>query len=438
MAEDSQTQRRGPEKGAERRGRGRLRQRASGRWQAGYTHDGRVWWAPHTFDAKVYAEAWIGDQLRRIELGVWESPDQQEDKRAKAQQSRQAATQTFRVFAEAWMTRRTDPADANPLAPTTAKDYRTQLDRHLYPTLGNIPLAEVSPEVVEAWHRGMAAKKIPRQRAKAYMCLSAVMNAAVADRSVPVTVSPCQIRGAGRAKSRRKVEPASLEELDAIAGAMPERLRLSVLLAAWCALRYGEVFELRRGDVRLTKKAGKPVAAVLRIRRGVSWTSGGVWTDKPKTEAGVRDVTVPPHIVQDLVAHLDEIVDPGASALLFPARSGGNLRPSAFETAWHKARTAAGRDDLHFHDLRHTGGTMAAQAGATTRELMDRLGHTSPRVAMIYQHTARGRDQQIAEALAKLATTEPEAADDWQARAEAAERQLAEMKALLTRGPGEA
>jgi integrase len=56
-----------------------------------------------------------------------------------------------------------------------------------------------------------------------------------------------------------------------------------------------------------------------------------------------------------------------------------------------------------FHDLRHTGGTLAAGTGATLKELMARLGDSSPRAAMIYQHATRDRDQAIAKALGQLA-----------------------------------
>ncbi|WP_308216014.1 tyrosine-type recombinase/integrase [Pseudonocardia humida] len=54
---------------------------------------------------------------------------------------------------------------------------------------------------------------------------------------------------------------------------------------------------------------------------------------------------------------------------------------------------------LHLHDLRHTGGTLAAQTGATLKEVMSRIGHGSARAAMIYQHATSERDQRIAEAL---------------------------------------
>jgi integrase len=60
-------------------------------------------------------------------------------------------------------------------------------------------------------------------------------------------------------------------------------------------------------------------------------------------------------------------------------------------------------DGLRFHDLRHTAATLAAAAGATTRELMERMGHTSPAVALRYQHVMADRQGAIAAALDGLA-----------------------------------
>jgi integrase len=45
---------------------------------------------------------------------------------------------------------------------------------------------------------------------------------------------------------------------------------------------------------------------------------------------------------------------------------------------------AIGAPGLHFHDLRHTGNTLAAAGGASLRDVMDRMGHDSVRAAMMY------------------------------------------------------
>ena len=69
---------------------------------------------------------------------------------------------------------------------------------------------------------------------------------------------------------------------------------------------------------------------------------------------------------------------------------------------YYPARKAAGRPDLRFHDLRHTGAVLAAQTGATLAELMSRLGHSTSQAAMRYQHAAADRDAIIAQRLSAL------------------------------------
>jgi integrase len=102
--------------------------------------------------------------------------------------------------------------------------------------------------------------------------------------------------------------------------------------------------------------------------------------------------------------HLKAHTQLGAQGLLFPAGHGGHLVPSTLCGVFYPGREAAGRPDLRFHDLRHTGATLAAATGATLAELMARLGHSTPGAAMRYQHASADRDRVIADALSKLAT----------------------------------
>ena len=104
-----------------------------------------------------------------------------------------------------------------------------------------------------------------------------------------------------------------------------------------------------------------------------------------------------------LAEHLAEFAEPGPDGLVFPAPEGGYLRRSNFRRrGWLAATRAAGVDGLRFHDLRHSAATLALAAGANTRELMERMGHTSPAVALRYQHVMAGRDAAIAAALDQL------------------------------------
>jgi integrase len=192
------------------------------------------------------------------------------------------------------------------------------------------------------------------------------------------------------------IQPATLAELETITNAMPERYRAMILLASWCALRFCKLTELRRKDIDLRDE-------VIRVRRAVVRVGGGFQVGTPKSDAGIRDVAIPPHLIPAIETHLTRHVTKGPEALVFPATPGKHLAPGTLYEPFYKARAAAGRTDLRFHDLRHSGAVLAAATGASLAELMARLGHSSPQAAMRYQHAARGRDREIAALLSKLA-----------------------------------
>ncbi|UJH69606.1 site-specific integrase [Ornithinimicrobium sp. INDO-MA30-4] len=213
-----------------------------------------------------------------------------------------------------------------------------------------------------------------------------------------LATNPCRIRSASNPPTKKEIRPATVDELAVIEREMPARLRALVWLCAWCALRSGEVLELRRRDLDLDR-------GVIKVTRAVSWVKGQPIIGTPKSAAGTREVSVPPHIVPALEQHLEKHVRPGAGVLLFPSMRDHErqLQPTVLHTAWRKARAAADREDLRIHDLRHTGATMAAMTGATLADLQARLGHSTVAAALRYQHAAQGRDAEIAAKLSELA-----------------------------------
>jgi integrase len=134
-------------------------------------------------------------------------------------------------------------------------------------------------------------------------------------------------------------------------------------------------------------------------------SDGSVTFGPPKTSAGLRTVTIPAAIREDIRAHLVNVGDDN-DALVFTGAHGAVLRRSNFQRAsrWTQSVAAVGLPGFHFHDLRHTGNTLASQTGATLADLMARMGHASARAAIIYQHTAKERDQHIANALSDRIT----------------------------------
>ena len=117
-------------------------------------------------------------------------------------------------------------------------------------------------------------------------------------------------------------------------------------------------------------------------------------------------MTIPAFLLPDVAAHLGTFTAADPRALVFTGPQGAQLRRSNFSRPWNKATAAARLDGFHFHDLRHTGNVLAGEAGATLRELMDRMGHASTRAALIYQHRTMQRDKIIADEISRRAQAE--------------------------------
>jgi len=355
-----------------RRHFGTVRRRSSGRWQVVYRVEGRMHSAgvyPLKADALACLAA-IEADLRR---GAWIDP--------------RAGRMTLRLYAEEWLDQRND------LAFRTKELYAYLLESHIIPSLGNATLIGLAPSKIRSWHASLA-RQHPSTAAKAYRLLSAILRTAVTDGFL--ISSPCKVAGGGVERPAER-PVATVREVEALEVAMPEHLRLIVLLATWCQLRRAELLGLRRKDIDL-------VNASLRIEQSRTITMRGKSLVKePKTVAGRRAIAVPGFLIERIRDHLDCFTGPEADALVFMGITGVPLTGNVLQVAWQRARTKVGRTDLRLHDLRHTGLTLAAATGATTVELMHRAGHSSSVAAMRYQHATKARDRIIADALGTIA-----------------------------------
>ena len=267
------------QKSARRRSWGTLRAMRNGRIQASYIYDdGRRYYATHTYDNRMDAEAWLASERRLIELGEWTPPE------SRAVAKADAGT-TLRDYANRWMEQRD-------LTPKTRALYRDLLNGRILPALGDEIMRAVTPADVRAWWVGLG-KDTPTRNTHAYQLLKAIFNTAREDRVV--TENPCQIKTAGKPPKAREVQALTPAELIKVAESAPEAYRAAVPVAAWCGLRFGELIELRRKDVhdvdgRMT----------LKIRRAATRVDNKLVIGPPKTDAGVRDVTVPPHVAEIL------------------------------------------------------------------------------------------------------------------------------------------
>ncbi|MBT8227021.1 MAG: site-specific integrase [Dactylosporangium sp.] len=356
-----------------RRRFGKVRKLPSGRYQASFIGpSGARQTAPGTFATKTDANRWLVKVEADLARGTWIDEE--------------LGRETLGNYTRAWI--RDHPKMGPRYGETCLRNLRLHLAR-----LDGLPLLGVTPAVVREWHAAvMRGSGGHTSIAQTYRLLRAVMNTAVRDGAI--VKNPCQIPGAGteRAKERPIATPAQVGEL---VDAITPRYRATVLLAAWCGLRRGEVIGLMIEDIDLA--AG--TVTVHRNRVELLETREA-FDDDPKTDAGRRTIAIPPHLLPFLVDHMAEWA---GKERVFVGRAGAPMRGDAIRQAFHRARVKVGMPGFRFHDLRHTGQTLAAATGATLKDLMRRLGHASPVAAQRYLHAVEGRDAEIAAALSELA-----------------------------------
>jgi len=357
---------------------GTIRKLRSGRWQARYRVGARRVEAPRTFPTKADASRWLATSEADQARGLWLDPA--------------AGKVILRTYANAWLAAKVR------ISPRTREIYESQLRLHILPSLadglpalGDVALNALTPDLVRGWYGALLAEKGSSVTAKAYTRLRQILAEAVDDDRI--AKNPCRIDGGG-AERHPEQRFATLSELYQLAGAVPDRDRVFVLTAGLAGLRQGELAALRRRDVDLLH------GNITVRRKRLRLASGQVIEDDPKTQAGKRRVALPATLVVELERHLAEYAAPGGDSLVFTSPTGEAIERSNFRyRVWVPAAASVGLAGLRFHDLRHTAGTLAARTGATTKELMARLGHASPQAAMVYQHAAEDRDQLIAERL---------------------------------------
>ena len=437
---------------------GTTEQLPSGRWRAFYRYEGRKISAPRTFDTRSGASDWLAGERADRSRGTWQDPHA--GRITLAEYAREwlavrlvdLAPRTRLGYADnldRWIARRVgqvdgsrgidlgriDVADVTPASsaagalrcspspgtasrPTRPSGRRVGEHHERAPgaPLGTRPghaRCRVGPHK-SGRHRRLArrGRTAPRRHradrcacrairrrggntrpAAAYRLLRTILNTAVTDGLL--AANPCQIKGAGSPPTAER-PTATPAEVDRLAAAMPDRLAAAVVVAAWSGLRYGELFGLARRHVDTEAGTIRVDRALIDLRRG-ALTFG-----PPKTAKSRRTVHLPAFVAEMLRDHLAEHVAPDPDALVFATVTGTPLRTSRLSVLFDRARRKVGRSDLHWHDLRHTGATLAYRSGASVPDVQRRLGHTTMRAAQIYAHAADDSDAVLAARLNEM------------------------------------
>lgn len=372
-----------------------------GRYRARIDHDGRTYHLGN-YDTLTDARAALDIARGQIARGLFVPPAERRAARKAEAAKAEARSVTLQDWSETWLA----GLESNPSrSRATVVSYRSVLKSHVLDDLGDIPLADLTTERV-AEHLDVLSRRPSKRHPGArvngvapnvVIVLRSMLNAAVKSKAGGLEAFEFPA-----APKHRRVRPddehgdvASPQEVKRFSEAMPDPLRIAVPLAAWCALRIGEVLGLQRRDF---EHLDDPNRAVLHVRR--QWNVKANELTPPKADS-VRSIALPAALLPELTRHLQSHTPPAPSAPLLVGPRGARVSQSALDRAWRAAREHAGRPGFHFHNLRHTGLSKYAEQGATLAELLHRGGHTDVTVALRYQHATAERDRALTKRLSK-------------------------------------
>lgn len=309
----------------------------SGKWRARVRISPTKEIARH-FGRKVDAERWERNQKADLDRGQWVDP--------------KLARRLFGDYVKEWQRHQVHHRA------TTTTALASKMKVHVLPTFEDRPLGAITRSEVQAWVASLSAELAPAMVERVYRLLAQVLRAAVDDGQI--VSSPCRgIRLPERVSE--EVVPPTVEQVAAVAAAMPTEWQACVWLSASSGMRRGEVLGLTVDRVDFL---GRAVKVDRQLQGGELVT--------PKTKASTRVIPLATTTVELLSAHV--AATGHRDGLLFRGRNGEPVLGQRFNEAWRAATTKAGVA-LRFHDLRHFYASLLVASGASVKVVQARLGH---------------------------------------------------------------
>jgi integrase len=287
---------------------------------------------------------------------------------------------------------RSSALPARQLAPATVEQYEWALGV-LEAGLGKVRLRALSAEQVEAFlgtqaDAGYSRSSVNRMRAVLGQVLAEAERRGHVARNV---ARMAHLPASARPRAERRSLTAA-ESQRLLAAAEGKRLSAFFVLALTTGARKGELLGLPWSNVDLE---GGTMTITQALRRG---PNRGYEVGPTKTAGSVRTVRLAPSALRALRGHqraqkADHLAagprwqDTG---LVFTSSTGRHLDPHNIRREWERLTAAAGLEGVVLHELRHTAGSQAVDAGVALTEVADQLGHSDVNMlARTYRHRTR-------------------------------------------------
>jgi len=374
----------------------------SGKFQASYKRNiggkTKTFYGPQAFNTKTEANNWLTMEANLVLTNKWTVPGDANPMNTEAP--------TFGVYAARHIKLQTNSKGIH-LKPSTAEKYESYITKYL-DDFENLPITSITKSMVDEWWLRATSNGKLTTASKAYKFMHCVYVRAEKDGWMGDRTNPCQVKGAQNASTGRATYTPTMDEVVAVANVIKPEYRVIVLLAAYAALRFGEVTALKRKHFISQTIDGKSRWAV-EIEEAVTYVKKQFIVGTPKNQKGADTVVITSALTEIIGQHLEHMVSKDADALVFATADGGYLRNDVFAKALKAAVKKAGLTGKGItpHSLRRAGGTEYGNSGANLSEVKDFIRDASTNAAIRYVQSTN-RTILLAESMsAPFAVSEP-------------------------------
>ncbi len=343
------------------------------------------------------AERLVNELVKRKDDGTYRGPD--------------------RLTLGEYLTKRWLPGQVSQLSPATYDSYRRNIDLHVIPRIGGVPLQKLAAEDLDGLYAALSTPGGRRDgkkgglSPKSVRIVHSILHKALSDarRKGTLTRNVAEVADAPKSRSaakRPEIKVWTPEELHAFLDlAAPNRNHAAWFVSSHTGMRRGEILGLRWSDLDLD---GRQVS----VRQAVILVAYKLTISDVKTEAGRRAIDLDDRTIAVLRAwrkrQLEErmLVGPDAYKdhdLVFARPDGTPINPDAFSQSFDRLVARSKLPRIRLHDMRHTHASILLKAGVNVKVVSERLGHANPAFTItVYQHIIPGMQADAATVFSDL------------------------------------
>lgn len=293
------------------------------------------------------------------------------------------------------------------LTPCTYSGYKVNIEKHIIPHLGKIPLQKLQPIQIQKFYNEILEKEDEASKdklsASSIRYIHATLRKALND-ALRMNMIYRNVAEAVTVPRQKQFEAKFLTQVQM--NAMLEVLKgtniyLPTLLAVGLGMRRGEVLGLQWETVDFEKN-------LITIKRAyIPTPQGNVFSDV-KTDKSRRTLAVPTNIMQ----YLKQIKKAQVETKLFLGggyadndlvccnEDGSPLSPATWNHKFKRLMEDNNMPAIRIHDLRHTNASLMLKQGVTMKVASERLGHTTIGITMdLYSHIDEEQQRDAAQRL---------------------------------------